>query len=61
MCEKREYQTMHCFSVEVMLKVYHVCKDILVAVSDEELPCQREDSNHVGPFVVAVIGSKTLL
>ena len=48
--------------VEVMVRGYHVYKDIgtAVAVIDEELICQRESFNSADPFIVAVKKENTL-
>lgn len=43
-----------CFTVEAMVRGYHVYKDIWEAALDEELPCQKEPLNIVDPFAVAV-------
>ena len=45
---------MASFSVEAVVRGYHVYKDIWTAVIDEEFPCKREDGNRVDPFAVAV-------
>ena len=46
---------MASFSVEAMVRGYHVYKDIWTAVVGEEFPCKREDGNRVDPFAVAVM------
>ena len=43
------------FSVEAVVRGYHAYKDILAAVYGEELPCEREASNWVDAFAVAVM------
>ena len=45
---------MASFSVEAVVRGYHVYKDIWTAVIDGEFPCKREDGNKVDPFAVAV-------
>ena len=53
--------TMSSFSVESMVRVYHVYKDIWDAVVGEEFPCKREDGNRVDPFAVAVVRGDTVI
>ena len=43
------------FTVEAMIRGYHVYKDIWNSVLDEELPCQRETGNTSDPFAVGVL------
>ena len=49
------------FSVEAMVRGYHVYKDIWAAVHGEELPCQRELGNRVDVFAVAVMKGETVV
>ena len=42
------------FSVEAVVREYHKCKDIWVAVVDEELSCRREPTNQEDRFAVVV-------
>ena len=52
---------MSSFSVESMVRGYHVYKDIWDAVVREEFPCKREDGNRVDPIVVAVVRGDTVI
>lgn len=45
------------FSIESMMRGYHVCKDIWAATIGEELNCSCEASNASDPFAVAVAKS----
>ena len=47
------------FSVEAMIRGYHVYKDIWTAVVNEQLRCQREPYNTSDPFAVAVVKDDT--
>ena len=50
------------FSVEAMVRGYHVYKDIWTAVHGEELlTCVREAGNRVDAFAVAVIKDGTVV
>ena len=49
------------FSVEAMVRGYHVYKDIWATVVGEELPCQREDGNRADPFAVAVVRGEAVV
>ena len=42
------------FSVEAMVRGYHVYRDIWIAAVGEVLPCEREPTNTVDCFAVAV-------
>ena len=47
---------MASFSVEAMVRGYHVYKDIWLLFNlGEELPCQHEGGNRADPFAVAVV------
>ena len=46
---------MASFSVEAMVRGYHVYKDIWTAVVGEEFPCKRETGDTFDPFAVAVM------
>ena len=48
---------MASFSVEAMVRGYHVYKDIWTAVV--EFPCKRETGNTFDPFVGAVMRGDT--
>ena len=50
---------MASFSVEAMVRGYHVFQDIWTAVVGEEFPCKREAGNRFYPFAVAVMRSDT--
>ena len=52
---------MSSFSVESMVRGYHVYKDIWDAVVGEEFPCKRKDGNRVDPFAVAVVRGNTVI
>ena len=43
------------FSVNAMVRGYHVYQDIWDASVSEELPCQREPGNSHDPFAVAIV------
>ena len=43
------------FTVEAMIRGYHVYKNIWSSVLDEELPCQKETGNTSDPFAVGVL------
>ena len=43
------------FTIEAMIRGYHIYRDIWSAVFDEELPCQRETGNISDPFAVGVL------
>ena len=49
------------FSVEAMIRGYHVYKDIWNAVVNEELQCQREPFNSSDSFAVAVVRGGTIV
>lgn len=46
------------FSIEAMVRGYHVYQDIWDAAHGEELPCQREPMNSKDPYAVAVVKSQ---
>ena len=48
------------FTVEAMVRGYHVYQDIWEAELDEELPCQKEPINIVDPFAIAVMKNGTI-
>ena len=50
---------MASFSVEAMVRRYHVYQDIRTAVVDEEFPCKRKAGNMFDPFAVAVMNGDT--
>ena len=50
---------MASFSVEAMVRRYHVYKDIWTAVAGEEFTCKRETGNMFDPFAVAVMRGDT--
>ena len=50
---------MASFSVEAMVRGYHVYQDIWTAVIGEEFPCKREAGNTFDPFAVAVTRGDT--
>ena len=43
------------FSVDAMIRGYHVYRDIWDAAVGEELKCKREIGNQNDPYAVAVI------
>ena len=45
------------FTVEAMVRGYHVYKDVWSAALGEQLSCQREPTNTRDPFAVAVVRS----
>ena len=45
------------FTVEAMVRGYHVYKDVWSAALGEQLSCQREPTNTRYPFTVAVVRS----
>ena len=45
------------FTVEAMVRGYHVYKDVWSAALGEQLSCQREPTNTSDPFAVAVVRS----
>ena len=49
------------FLVEAVVKGYHKCKDIWVAVVGEELSCRRESTNRKGHFVVVVVKDSNIV
>ncbi len=49
------------FSVESMVRGYHVYKDVWVAADGQLLQCRRETSNGHDPFAVAVIRDGTIV
>ena len=49
------------FTIDAMIRGYHVYKDIWSAVLDEELPCQLELSNLVDPFGIGVMKEGTVV
>ena len=52
---------MASFSVEAMVRGYHVYKDAWAAVVGEEFPCKREDGNRFDPFAVAVVRADAII
>ena len=48
---------MDTFSIEAMVRGYHVYQGIWDADLGEQLPCQREPMNSKDPFAVAVVKS----
>ena len=53
-----EAAVMSSFSIESMVRGYHVYSDIWSASLDEELVCAREPDNYSDPFAVAVVRSE---
>ena len=49
------------FSVESMVRGYHVHKDIWAASVGEHLPCRRETTNLADRFSVAVMKGETIV
>ena len=52
---EREMAERASFSVEAMVRGYHVYKDIWSAVVGTELPCKCKDANRIDPFAVAIV------
>ena len=52
---------MASFSVEAMVRDYHVYKDIWATVVGEEFPHQHEDGNRADPFAVAVVRGEAIV
>ena len=52
---------MASFSVEAMVRGYHIYEDIWTAVVGEEFLCKREISNTFDPFTVAVMRGDTVI
>ena len=52
---------MASFSVEAMVRGYHVYKDVWAAVVGEEFPCKREDGNRFDPLAVAVVRADAII
>ena len=50
---------MASFSVEAMVRGYHVYQDIWTAVVGEDFPCKKEAGNTFDPFAVAVMRGDT--
>ena len=49
------------FTIEAMVRGYHIYKDVWLATVGEQLPCQREIANVADPFAVAVIKSGAIV
>ena len=49
------------FTVEAMVRGYHIYKDVWAASLGEELPCQRESGNHADAYAVAVLKDGTIV
>ena len=49
------------FTIEAMIRGYHVYSDIWNAVIDEELPCAKESGNLADPFAVGVMKDGTIV
>lgn len=52
---------MAFFSIEAMVRGYHVYKDIWNADIGEEFPCKIEVGNKFDPFAVAVMRGDTVI
>ena len=52
---------MASFSVDAMVRGYHVYRDIWTAAEGEEFPCKREVVNAFDPFAVAVMRGDTVI
>ena len=52
---------MLSFSVQAMVRGYHVYKDIWDAVVGEEFPCRCKNGNRVDPFAVAIVRGNTVI
>ena len=48
------------FSVEAMVRGYHIYRDVRTAEVNEELRCQREPFNASDPFTVTVVKEDTV-
>ena len=40
------------FTVEAMIRGYHICRDIRSTIIDKESPCEKELGNLADPFAV---------
>ena len=49
------------FTIDAMIRGYHVYKDIWIAMLDEELPCQWELGNLADPFTIGVMKEGTVV
>ena len=49
------------FSVEAMVRGYHVYRDVWTPSVDEELRCRREPFNTADPFAVTVVKEDTIV
>ena len=51
-----KFQVMVCtsFTIEAMIRGYHICRDIWSTIIDKESPCEKELGNLVDPFAVGV-------
>ena len=65
MCRQKDHtqvrSKMASFSVEAMVRGYHIYKDIWTAVVGEEFPCKRETGNTFDLFAVAVMRGDTIV
>ena len=53
--------TSETFSIEAMVRGYHVYQNIWDAALEEQLSCQREPTNSHDPFTVAVMQSQVIV
>ena len=49
------------FTIEAMVRGYHVYRDVWHATMAEQLPCQREIGNVADPFAVAIVKSGAIV
>ena len=49
------------FSIEAMVRGYHMYQDSWDAAIGEQLPCNREPGNCKDPFAVAVVRSRVTI
>ena len=49
------------FSIEAIVRGYHVKQDSWDAAIGEQLPCKREPGNYKDPFTVAVVRSPVIV
>ena len=49
------------FTIEAMVRGYHVYRDVWHATMAEQLPCQREIGNVADPFAIAIVKSGAIV
>ena len=61
MCRASEEIIMVSFSVEAMVRGYHIYNSIWTAAVGEEFPCKREITNTFDPFAVDMMRGDTVI